>query len=716
MKKIILLSLLLTGFFGETFGQNYAITPNLPLAEISGAGTSVSMTNGAASAALPIGFSFNFYGNTFTDFYINPKGAITFGVGSFASLPPGSSGGTIPNNMIAFGWVAGSADFTNANVDYFTTGVSPNRILVLNFKNVVQNSYANTTIISVQLQLYEGSNGKIEIHSTSNVAVTSNTPFNGFIVMEKTISLKNGDGTKYQSITPITSGTSTSQWNVSNTMIRLNYCPTPPPVSTGVTPNTAFCVTASPTTLTASCASGTPVWYNFMSSGSTVLSNLTVTPTTTTTYYVRCESGGTPNCTSAFTGTTISVNPLPSLTKNPTTPIASGSSVVLSAGNCNYGVITWGDGSTQGIGSNGTVSKTYYPSSTTTYTATCNLYPTCPASIIVNVVTPPTLTASVNPLCAGSPTVLTAGNCAGGTITWNNGLSAGLSQTVSPSTTTNYIATCSTTGLTASVNVVVVLLPSPPSTITLNPTTPVNPGASVTLTASACVSGSSLKWLDNSSSTNPRTVTPAATTTYSAKCVNGTCESATNTSTTVSVNGPPVISASDNPICGVLSVSFYNNPSVTLTAAGCSNNVVWSSTPSNAPKPTGNSGTLFVSAFSGDVTYTAFCPATGLTSASYLLSYIPNTTGTITASPNPVTTVGQTVALAVPVIAGTFTWSASTALAIGYGGGTQIGTGTSLSHTTTTTTEYTVQRAVSGCTFFFNLKSTLSINGQWNGQ
>ena len=78
MKKIVLLSLLLTGFFGETFGQSYTSTIVSGINEIAGTGTAVTLTasvsSSTSSGSLPIGFTFNFYGNAYTNFYINPTG------------------------------------------------------------------------------------------------------------------------------------------------------------------------------------------------------------------------------------------------------------------------------------------------------------------------------------------------------------------------------------------------------------------------------------------------------------------------------------------------------------------------------------------------------------------------------------------------------------------------------------------------------------------
>ncbi len=740
--------MLLTGFFGETIGQSYTSTIVSGINEIAGTGTAVTLTasvsSSTSSGSLPIGFTFNFYGNAYTNFYINPTGTLSFSSANQNYLGNNIIPSTnLPNNFIGFAFINPYdnypspnvyPDYSTAIINYFVSGTAPNRILVVNFKKVkipATFSFSNQ-ILNIQTQLYE-SDGKIEVHNT-NSAATYSSSINR--VKKLQIGVENIDGTNG------TAATCPENWNLDNQTVRFSYCSASPSNPTSVTSSMTLCTATTPNTqsinLNATCASGAPVWYSASGTGSCIVSassaltNTTVTPTATTSYRVRCESNG---CNSNFVTTTITVADKIADPTNVTADqniCTAGSSINL-VGSCTNTYPKWYDASNTLLSSYNTytnynalynASVSVSPSASTTYTIKCEntSYPVCSGSKTVNVtisnLSNPTAVTASQTICAGVSVNL-QGTCATGTKEWglwNGNIYAAFTNTnVSPTATSYYRVSCvnGTCSTYQTVIITVNALPAAPASITKNPNTQVNPSTNVLLTAT-CASGNTIKWEDNST-TNPRTVNPVLTTTYSAKCVNGTCESATNTSTTVTVNGPPVISASDNPICGVLSVQVFI-PRVTLTAAGCSNDVVWSSTPSNAPKPTGNSGALSILDFSGNVTYTAFCPATGLTSASYLLSYIPNTTGTIIASPNPITTVGQTLILAVPVIAGTFTWSASTALAVGYGGGTQIGTGTSLSHTTTTTTEYTVQRAVSGCTFFSTLKVPyqLTVGGTGN--
>lgn len=77
-----------------------------------------------------------------------------------------------------------------------------------------------------------------------------------------------------------------------------------------------------------------------------------------------------------------------------------------------------------------------------------------------------------------------------------------------------------------------------PPTISANKSTFWN-GDNVTLTASACPSGQSIKWSDGSTS-NLITITPTESVTYTAVCTNGTCETANSTPVYISKNFCPV--------------------------------------------------------------------------------------------------------------------------------------------------------------------------------
>jgi N-acetylneuraminic acid mutarotase len=119
---------------------------------------------------LPIGFSFTFFGNTYTNFSISSNGFIGFTPG----MPHGCcAGGAIPsagspNNIIAAAWTdlyppGGGGIF------YETRGQAPNRFLVVAYQNLSWCCEFGGNRVTTQIVLYEGSNA-IEIH-TANQSV-----------------------------------------------------------------------------------------------------------------------------------------------------------------------------------------------------------------------------------------------------------------------------------------------------------------------------------------------------------------------------------------------------------------------------------------------------------------------------------------------------------------------------------------------------------------
>ena len=138
--------------------------------DISGTGTTVGLGDDSVSGALPIGFTFGFFGIDYTDFFISSNGFITFnsnggsGCCSGQNIPNTNN----PNNLIAFAWEDldpgnGGQPAVNA-VRFETIGTAPNRTLIVEFFNV--DHWPSGNNITSQVHLYEGSD-KVEIHTTT---------------------------------------------------------------------------------------------------------------------------------------------------------------------------------------------------------------------------------------------------------------------------------------------------------------------------------------------------------------------------------------------------------------------------------------------------------------------------------------------------------------------------------------------------------------------
>jgi len=149
-------------------GSNYKTysVVSIPYAPLSGTGTNVALNDDAMSTAKPIGFTFNFFGQNYTNFYICSNGYITFSSGQSTTAVYGSaipSTGS-PNNFIALAWNDLYPQGVASAVSYFNTGVAPNRKLVVRFNTRHYGGAAYPFV--VQAILSEGSN-EVEIHTTT---------------------------------------------------------------------------------------------------------------------------------------------------------------------------------------------------------------------------------------------------------------------------------------------------------------------------------------------------------------------------------------------------------------------------------------------------------------------------------------------------------------------------------------------------------------------
>jgi surface protein len=222
MKKTLLILLFFVLSLVKIFSQTYSITRGGAMAEIATPGTGVTtittLGDDNFTGALNIGFNFNFYSTTYTQFYIGSNGVISFGSGQ-----NGSFGNAQPTNPNAITFAGADLD-CNASaspaalVNYFVSGVSPNRKLVVNFKNIrTYNTSTPSNFSNIQIQLYEGSNN-IELHITNVQSAPG-----GF---NRCIGVCNSNSTFFTT-QPSINGVSTV--NVVNEMIRFSPAVLPPP-------------------------------------------------------------------------------------------------------------------------------------------------------------------------------------------------------------------------------------------------------------------------------------------------------------------------------------------------------------------------------------------------------------------------------------------------------------------------------------------------------
>ncbi len=376
---------------------------------------------------------------------------------------------------------------------------------------------------------------------------------------------------------------------VAGTSINVNTSSTAP---TGVTGTTTICSGSSTTLTVAGGSKGTGAitqWFTGSCGGASVGTGdaITVSPATTTTYYVRYS--GTCNTTACAEVTvTIKTNSTAPTGATGTTTICNGSSTTLTVdgGSKGTGAVTqWFTASCGGTAAGTGDAITVSPTSTTTYyvrySGDCNTTSCAEITVLVNTnSTAPTGAIGTTTICNGSSTTLTVdgGSKGTGAVTqWFTsscgGTAAGTGDaiTVSPAVTTTYYVRysgdCNTTSC-ATVTVTVNTLSIAPTGAT-GSTTICN-GSSTTLTVDGGFKGTSAvtQWFTGScggtsaGTGDAITVSPGTTTTYYVR-YNGACNVTSCATVTVTVSA-----LSTAPTGATGTTSVCSGGSTTLTVAG----------------------------------------------------------------------------------------------------------------------------------------------------
>ena len=139
---------------GQAAGGFVALTGSTAVASIK--------TDDAISGAIPIGFTFTYNGNNYTNVYASSNGFLSFNPAATSSptnnlTSPGSS--LLP--LLAPLWDDLDGTTATAAASYLTTGVAGSRIFTFEWLNWEWGAAANTPVISFQVKLYEA-NGRVE--------------------------------------------------------------------------------------------------------------------------------------------------------------------------------------------------------------------------------------------------------------------------------------------------------------------------------------------------------------------------------------------------------------------------------------------------------------------------------------------------------------------------------------------------------------------------
>ncbi len=363
------------------------------------------------------------------------------------------------------------------------------------------------------------------------------------------------------------------------------------------------------------------------------------------------------------------------------TNVCIGAAVTLTAVACKDGTVKWSNGM-EGVSITVTLTQT------TTFTAVCQKgecksAPSNPITITIATPVKPVLASNVSTVCAGGSATLTASNC-NGVLVWSTG-ATGTPLVVTPATTTTYTAYCKKNECvseTASITIKVGQ-PGPPPIITCGKMD-ICPGESVVLTAHECEGV--VKWSNGETGTSI-TVSPMTTTSYSAKCIVGSCESAESEKHTIKVSKPqaPVIASNKLTVCP--------GGSATLTATTCEGTVKWSN---------GQTGTSINVTLAATRSFTATCKTDACESgeSNVVTINVGMPTTPIIASDKTVICSGDSVKLTATGCSGVINWSNGKTGAIMY---------VSPSATTSYTAKCKVEECESG------VSNTVTINVNTSG-
>ena len=276
--------------------------------------------------------------------------------------------------------------------------------------------------------------------------------------------------------------------------------------------------------LTATGCNGTVVWHGTDKVGASI----SIYPTETQVYYATCKQGMCESEASNKVRVTVNTTPgqAPTVIAS-TKAICNGGIVSLTATGCEGGMVQWSDGQNGPV-----VSVTATPANREFYAlckpgsaTTCGTTKSNMITIDVTTAPTPTVICSTTSVCPGEELVLTVQNCQGIPY-WSSTTSHTASIMVSPSVTTTYSVYCQDGACRSatSIDYTITVIPVAAPTVTASATA-VEPGGTVTLSASGCVG--EVIWSANDINGNNKgesiSVRPEGTQTYYAQCKFRTC-------------------------------------------------------------------------------------------------------------------------------------------------------------------------------------------------
>ncbi len=561
----------------------------------------------------------------------------------------GSSSTLTATGALSYTWNPGALTGSSVNV---TPGATTNYVVTgVNLAGCTNTAAATVSVNSIPVLTLSSSPSTICAGATSTLSASGATTYtwNPGALTGANVTVSPVSTTIY-TVTGANGSCSSSQ------TLQLVVNPTPT-INATATP-TIVCPGGS-STLSASGA----ISYTW-NPGGVINATVNVTPAVSTTYTVSGTNGFGCNGTRTIS---VIVNPTPTITLVATnTSICSGNSTTITANTTGAGPYsyTWNPGALSGS------SVVVSPLTSTIYTVNGTNSTGCLGTRTINIIVTPTptvnLSSSLNPICSGNSTTLSATGAT--SYTWNPGSLSGSSVVVSPLTTTQYTVVGQTGICTASNVITVTVNPTP--TLVLNPSftsTTICSGSNITATVTGA---SSYTWLPGSITTSVATLNPLTTTNYT--IIGTSAAGCTNTRTlTINVTTTPTVNivASSASVCSGNSATLIPNGATLYTLS-----------------PSGTSGSSFVVTPTVTTTYT-ITGNNGLCLDTETISIVVIPSPTLTAGTSAsIICAGSTTSLGV-IGANSYTW-----LPVGT-------TGSLITVSPTVTTNYTVVgQALTGCT------------------
>ncbi|MEO0091501.1 MAG: choice-of-anchor J domain-containing protein [candidate division WOR-3 bacterium] len=153
--------------------------------DISTTGSPLPTGDINVSGPIPIGFTFNFYGEPMTDFYYSTNGFISFNELSLSyNTNPAIPSQELPNNIIAPFW----DDLNILNARHKTFDLSPIKYKIIQWKGMVMSAGVTRDTVEFQVILYENGDIVFQYNRCANF-------YNLGLGQSATVGIENSNGT-----------------------------------------------------------------------------------------------------------------------------------------------------------------------------------------------------------------------------------------------------------------------------------------------------------------------------------------------------------------------------------------------------------------------------------------------------------------------------------------------------------------------------------------